>query len=136
MWIKNKGQTEDEILQNRFTAYLMTAIQRRRKDYVQQMLKNMEIAGLLDTIQTDETFNLEKEVISDFPLMMQLENEELLQGLQQLGERERYVLLNRALEEKSFEMLSLELGLTYKGVSAIYYRAIQKIKNRMKGGSI
>lgn len=78
MWIKNKGQTEDEILQNRFTAYLMTAIQRRRKDYVQQMLKNMEIAGLLDTIQTDETFNLEKEVISDFPLMMQLENEELL----------------------------------------------------------
>lgn len=53
-----------------------------------------------------------------------------------MGERERYVLLNRALEEKSFEMLSLELGLTYKGVSAIYYRAIQKIKNRMKGGSI
>lgn len=134
MWIKNKGQAEDEILQNRFTAYIMTAIQRRRKDYVQQMLKNIEIAGLLDEIHADEAFNLEGEALTDLPLMMKIENEELLQGLQQLGERERYVLLNRAVEAKSFEMLSLELGLTYKGVCAIYYRAVQKIKNRMKGG--
>lgn len=134
MWIKNKGQTEDEILQNRFTAYIMTAIQRRRKDYVQQMLKNVEIAGLLDAIQADEAYDLEKEALTDLPLMMKIENEELQQSLQQLGERERYVFLNRALEAKSFEMLSLELGLIYKDVTAIYYRAVQKIKNRMKGG--
>lgn len=134
MWNKNKGQTEDEILQNRFTAYIMTAIQRRRKDYVQQMLKNIEIAGLLDAIQADNTFDLEGDAFTDLPLMMKIENEELLQSLQQLGERERYVFLNRALEAKSFEMLSLELGLIYKGVTAIYYRAMQKIKNRMKGG--
>lgn len=74
--------------------------------------------------------------MAEMPLMMKLENQELLLALQMLGERERYVLLNRALEEKSFEMLSMELGLTYKGVSAIYYRAVQKVRNRMRGGKV
>lgn len=60
----------------------------------------------------------------------------LLEALQQLGERERYVFLSRALGEKSLERLSIELGLTYKGTAAIYYRAIHKIKQKMGGGSV
>lgn len=134
MWIKNKGQTEDEILRNRFTSYLMIAIQRRRKDYLQHQLRDMEITGLMDSIEADEQYDIEEEALSEMPLMMKLENQELLLALQMLGERERYVLLNRALEEKSFDMLSMELGMTYKGVSAIYYRAVQKVRNRMRGG--
>lgn len=35
----NKGQTELEILQNRFTSYISTAIQRRRNDYIRQVLR-------------------------------------------------------------------------------------------------
>lgn len=136
MWHKNHGQTEDEILRNRFTAYLLTAIQRRRKDYLQHLMKNMEIGGLLESREGDEYYDIEDEELAEMPLMMKLENQELLLALQQLGERERYVLLNRVLEEKSFEMLSLELGLTYKGVSAIYYRAVQKVKKRMRGGEV
>ena len=134
MWTKNKGQTEDEILRNRFTSYLMIAIQRRRKDYVQHQFSNMEITGLMDSVEADELYDIEEEALAEMPLMMKLENQELLLALQQLGERERYVLLNRALEEKSFETLSIELGMTYKGVSAVYYRAVQKVRNRMRGG--
>lgn len=134
MWTKNNGQTEDEILRNRFTSYLMIAIQRRRKDYLQHQLRNMEIPGLMDSIEADELYDIEKEALEQMPLMMKLENQELLLALQMLGERERYVLLNRALEDKSFELLSIELGMTYKGVSAIYYRAVQKVRNRMRGG--
>lgn len=134
MWIKNNGQTEEEILRNRFTSYLMIAIQRRRKDYIQYQLRNVEITGLMDSIEADEQYDIEEEALSEMPLMMKLENQELLLALQMLGERERYVLLNRALEEKSFDMLSMELGMTYKGVSAIYYRAVQKVRNRMRGG--
>lgn len=44
--------------------------------------------------------------------------------------RERCYALK--LDEKSFEELAAELGLGYKGAAVIYYRAIQKIKNRMK----
>lgn len=130
----NNGQTEDEILRNRFTSYLMIAIQRRRKDYLQHLIRNMEITGLMDSIETDELYDIEKDALVEMPLMMKLENQDLLQALQMLGERERYVLFNRALEEKSFEILSMELGLTYKGVSAIYYRALQKMRKRMSGG--
>lgn len=136
MWSKNYGQTEDEILRNRFTAYLLTAIQRRRKDYKQRLGNNMEISGLFDTMGANESYEIEDQMMERLPLMMKLENEELLSALQQLGERERYVLLSRALEEKSFEMLSLELGMGYKGASAIYYRAVQKIRNRMRGGKV
>lgn len=134
MWNRNHGQSEDEILRNSFTSYLMIAIQRRRKDYLQHQLRNLEITGLMDSIEADELFDIEEEAMAEMPLMMKLENQELLLALQMLEERERYVLLNRALEEKSFDMLSMELGMTYKGVSAIYYRAVQKIRNRMRGG--
>lgn len=136
MWNRNHGQSEDEILHNRFTSYLMTAIQRRRKDYLQYHLRNLEVTGLMESIEADELFDIEEAAMAEMPLMMKLENQELLLALQMLGERERYVLLNRALEEKSFEMLSMELGLTYKGVSAIYYRAVQKVRNRMRGEKV
>ena len=36
MWQKNNGKSETEILPNQFTAYLTTAVQRRRNDYLQQ----------------------------------------------------------------------------------------------------
>lgn len=38
----------------------------------------------------------------------------------------------RVLDERSFESLAEEMGLGYKGVTAIYYRTIQKIKKKMK----
>ena len=37
MWQKNNGKSETEILQNQFTAYPATAVQRRRNDSLQQM---------------------------------------------------------------------------------------------------
>ena len=133
MWCKNNGLTEDEILRNRFTSYLMTAIQRRRKDYFQHLIRNMEITGLMDFIETDEFYDIEDEPFEDVPLMS-VENQELFIALQQLGERERYVFINRVLEEKSYDLLAMELGLTYKGVSAIFYRALQKVRSRLNGG--
>lgn len=40
------------------------------------------------------------------------------------------------LDERSLDELAAELGLSYKGFAAIYYRAIQKIKKKMKGESL
>ena len=36
MWQRNNGQAEDD-LQFRFTAYLVSAVKRRRKDYLIQL---------------------------------------------------------------------------------------------------
>lgn len=84
----------------------------------------------------DNTFDLEEKALADIPLYMRLQNEKLLFALSQLTERERYVYFSRTLDERDFEELGAELGLSYKGVAAIYYRAIQKIKKKMKGGSL
>lgn len=71
-------------------------------------------------------------LFKELPLLLQLENDSLLYALKEINERERHVFLSRILDEKSFEVLAAELGLSYKGVAAIYYRAIAKIKKKME----
>ena len=66
------------------------------------------------------------------PLLMQLEDSALFHALKEINERERYIFFSRVLDNKSFEMLAEETGLSYKGVAAVYYRTVQKIKKKME----
>ena len=136
VWHRNAGQDPDEILQNRFTAYLLSAVQRRRAVYIDAKVRACQMSSLDEKICEDRKFDLDREAFKNFPLLMKLQNEKLFQSLTELSDRERYVLFNRVLDEKSFEELGWELGLSYKGVAAIYYRTTQKIKNKMKGEMI
>ena len=128
---RNQGKEQDEFLQNRFTAYLFSAVQRRRAQYIEEV-KAQKISSLMEERAMDNTFDLEEEAFAESPLYMRLQNEKLFCALSSLTERERYVFFNRALDERSLDELAAELGLSYKGVAAIYYRAIQKIKKKMK----
>ena len=60
-----------------------------------------------------------------------LESLMLTQALGQISDRERYIFFARALEKRSFDDLAAELGMGYKGVAAVYYRAIQKLKKEL-----
>lgn len=131
MWIRNGGKSDNDILQNQFTAYLTVATHRTKMEYMEQLIVDLKCVETLEAISNGEYVKEDQEM-SNLPIIMQLENQMLLEALQELGERERYVFLNRALGEKSFERLSIELGLTYKGAAAIYYRAIQKIRQKMR----
>ena len=133
VWLRNEGNNQDEILQNKFTAYLLSAVHRRKALYIDSRIKEQQISGLIEEATVDYSFDLDKEALKALPLYMWLQNEKLYVSLVQLSERERYVFFSRALDEKTLDELSGELGLSYKGVAAIYYRAIQKIKKRMKG---
>ena len=135
VWHRNEGKDPDEILQNRFTAYLLSAVHRRKAEYIDKIVKEQQIASLNENIVMDADFDLEREALQCIPLFMRLQNEKLYRSLSELSERERYVFFNRALDEMSLDELALELGLSYKGVAAIYYRAIQKIKRKMRGES-
>ena len=135
VWHRNEGKDPDEILQNRFTAYLLSAVHRRKAEYIDKTVKEQQITSLNENIVMDADFDLEREALQSIPLFMRLQNEKLYRSLSELSERERYVFFNRALDEMSLDELALELGLSYKGVAAIYYRAIQKIKRKMRGES-
>ena len=132
MWHKNNGKSETEIMQNRFTAYLATAVQRRRNDYIQQLDRRRQIESLTEDFLFMPECSIEQDMFLGLPILMQLEDSVLLQAFKELSERERYIFLERTLEGKSFEMLAQEMGLGYKGIAAVYYRTIQKIKRKME----
>ena len=136
VWQRNEGHEQDDALQNRFTAYLLSAVQRRKAQYIDTLMKVQQTSTLIEETVMDTGFDLEGEASQGIPLYMRLQNEKLFLSLSHLTERERYVFFTRALDERSLDELASELGLSYKGVAAIYYRTIQKIKKCMKGESL
>ena len=58
MWQRNNGQAEDD-LQFRFTAYLVSAVKRRRKDYLIQLYKRSSIESVngIDDIKNTNQAN-------------------------------------------------------------------------------
>jgi RNA polymerase sigma factor (sigma-70 family) len=132
MWQRNNGQAEDD-LQFRFTAYLVSAVKRRRKDYLIQFYKRSSIESTVEVVYESEPSS-EEVVLDRLPLMDVIENGALLEALQKLNERERQIFLARTLEEEDFETLGAKFGLSYKGVAALYYRTIQKIRKSIEGG--
>lgn len=132
MWQKNNGKSETEIIQNRFTAYLAIAVQRRRNDFLRQMERHRQMEGMDGNALFTPEPGIEQDMLLGLPVIMQLEDSALFHALKELDERERYIFLAKALDGKSFEMLAKETGLGYKGVSAVYYRTVQKIKRRIE----
>lgn len=132
MWQRNNGKTEIEIIQNQFTAYLTTAVHRRRSDYLQQMDKRQQSESPIENFLFAQESSIEEDMLLGLPLFMQLEDNALFHALKEINERERYIFLSRVLDGKSFEALAEETGLGYKGVAAVYYRTILKIKRKME----
>ena len=132
MWQRNNGQAEDD-LQFRFTAYLVSAVKRRRKDYLIQLYKRSSIESSSEVVYESEPSS-EEVVLDKLPLMDVIENGALLEALQKLNERERQIFLARTLEEEDFETLGVKFELSYKGAAALYYRTIQKIRKSIEGG--
>lgn len=136
VWHRNNGHDNDEIIQNKFTAYLLSAVKRRRAKYIDDALRNQNLAELIERTVADEDNLFDVERVLDTPVYIRLQDEMLYQAIFELSERERYVFFNRVLEEKSLDELAADLGLSYKGVAAVYYRTVEKIRKKMRGGNL
>ncbi len=126
MFTKNNGSDEHDILQNQFTAFLTAAIGNARIDYLKARIRRLQrelITEEYEILFSQETDYIE--VISD--------NDALRNAMQEIKEKERYVVLARILDEKGFDEIAKDLGLGYKGAAAIYYRAIKKLKKILGG---
>lgn len=130
---RNDGLGEVNSLQNHFTAYLLSAIRRQKKDYKNKqdrLLAHEAPADLQElTLPDPESLDL----MEQLPVLMNLENMALLKAIESLEESERSILFARILEEYSYDELAQKLGLRYKGASAAYYRVIQKLRQRLRG---
>lgn len=137
---KKKNNGENSYLQNMFTAYVAKAVRNRRRDILRARIKRQENEMYVDVQEFfrvyEEKFGVsgkrsEKEAVSFEEIDFQ--NEALERAIWNLSDRDRYVLFARILEERSYEELSEELGIAYKGVAAVYIRAIKKIRKEIEG---
>ena len=62
-----------------------------------------------------------------------MEYELLRQALRQIKDKERAIVLARVVEEKSFGEVALEMDMSYKAVTNMYYRIMQRLKFYMEG---
>lgn len=129
---KNEGQSEAEILQNRFTSYVTTAIRRQRQAYIQKLRDRQAIESHIEYDLPEPDYDQEEAIFAELPLLMRLENDALLHALREITEKERHIFLTRVLDGKDFEALAVEYGMQYKGITTAYYRTIQKIRRKMR----
>lgn len=132
MRCKGNNSADSTILQRRYTAYLNLVLYRKRKDYLRS--QKLRIEKETEAKQKNDYMSdiAEDDFFEGLPLLQQIENPALAAGLRELKERDRQILIAHAIEGRSYDELSLELGLPYKSVATIYYRALQKIKERME----
>lgn len=124
---RNNGYTEQEVLQNEFTALITVSLKRTRLKYIHRNIRRTSRICEME----DEKFALIPDG-SDFVSIL-CENDALACALKQLDERERYILFARVLEEKNFNEIADKLGVKYKGVTAIYYRTTAKLRKILGG---
>lgn len=130
MWQQNNGEIKEE-LEIRFTGYLIQSVKRTQRDYIMSLYKDSKKEVLTEEIYALGK-TLEQEVMEQMPFWETIEDSALLYALKQLNERERYILLGRVLDDRSFDVLGVKHGLSYKGAAAVYYRAIKKVRRIIK----
>ena len=130
MWQRNNGQAREE-LQIRFTGYLIQAVRRTQRDYLRDLCKYGE-NEILTEVFCAVSQTLEQEVMERLPLWENIESGALLYALKQLDERVRYVFLAHVLDKRPFDVIGVQLGLSYKGAAAVYYRSIRKLKKSIE----
>lgn len=125
MYKRNDGLTGDQILQNQFTAFLNTALCNTRKAYLRGKYRRCKRECITDEFFLCPYDGEYTESAVDYA--------ELYSALSAIREKERRVFLARVLDEKGFDEIARELGLSYKGAAAIYYRTIAKLRVLLGG---
>jgi len=127
MFNKNNGSNENNRLQNQFTAYLKKAVHFRRIRYLTD--RSRVIGNELSMSDSEFALPDKTDIIQEIA-----DYEAMQQAMKSIKEMERRIVLDRIVEEKSFKEIAEELGMTYKAVTCLYYRALKKMRQYMEGG--
>lgn len=130
---QNDGKTTDDILQNQFTAYLVTAVKRHKANYIRKKVRRQQTESPLELYDLDIPLQADTDLMTGLSLLERIDNPMLHLALTEARERERYIFLTRVLEERSFSDLAEELGISYKATTHSYYRFIERIRKMMGG---
>ncbi len=129
------GQHEtSQDVQNRFTAYLLISLARKKRDY-QKKQARARGRELLTDFQNGQYEDYRAYGMPDWPRHTpQSECSALIEALSGLTERERYIIFERVLMESGYSKLADSMNLQYSGAVALYRRAIRKLKRALGEG--
>ena len=128
---KNDGKHQCSDVQNRFTAYLLLGVKRRKQEFIEDKVRKTRADNMIYRVFNPYDFDFDTHIISTIPLHLQIKNDRLFDPVFQLTEREKYIFLQHTLCQVSFEILAQELDSTYKSVSNIFYRALKKVRDNL-----
>lgn len=141
MLFRNDGKGESNVIQNQFTAYLVSALRRKKRDVLQVWMRVSENEFsvdfqdyLLDTPHEPISPEPIQEITSETYHKIDFENTALEQEIRNLSDLDRFVFLARVLDDRDFEDLAKELGASCSAVIARYYRIIRRIRKALEGG--
>ncbi len=115
--------TESDDVRNRFTAYVQTALRNRKARY---------LSGDKSRVQMESSELPGDFIISEEACFSVAETEILLSALEKIQERERKIVYQRAVQEKSFVEIATALEMKYSSVTMVYYRALRKLRSLMQ----
>ncbi|MCL2775254.1 MAG: sigma-70 family RNA polymerase sigma factor, partial [Oscillospiraceae bacterium] len=133
MWERNDGISESHILQNQFTAYLVTAIRRRKIQYMRSKIQIHQCEISLEIQEHLMSLLTEPDMHDNLPLLEQLENMKLREAMEQTKERDLHIFLLKALEGRSLAEIAAKLGIGYNTAASVYYRMIERLKKELGG---
>lgn len=134
-------------VQNRFTAYLISALVHRRMRYMEKqkyllqretVLEDQEIKRYLDFEKQYQNYLGEQEdfVLEDWEkfreFMLVLESDNLMRALNKLKEREHKLLFARVFGEMTFEELGKKFGMKPKQAEMSYYYILRKLRKELE----
>ena len=131
----NIGVGESSTLKYRFTAYLVTAIQRKKCQYIRAATERSRRQEMfLEIDEFAEALSLEQDLTAELPVLEQLENMKLAQALLNAKERELRIFFLRVLEERPFSEIAASLGIGISAAVSIYYRLVARLAKEMGVG--
>lgn len=145
--MKENTRNEDSV-QNRFTAYLMSAVRNKRMSYMEKKKRiqereygcvDIQYANHTDFEQEHYCYLLEQSVwmqtgeLEFSELVKILKEKKLIQVLLGLKQRDQDILLARIFQEKSFEEIGQGHGISAKQAEMAYYYVIRKIRKELEG---
>ena len=131
---KTNNTGESAAIQNQFTAYLLTALRRRKIQYRQALVRKTQHEQFQDIgEEAADCFSVEPDMMQGLPFLDQIENERLRQALMWTREQDLTIFIAKALEGRSFAAIAKDAGMKYNTVASLYYRLVSRLIKAMGG---
>ena len=146
--VKDNSYDEEKV-RNQFTAYLVSQVRGRRRDYLlkqNNIINKEDLAENFAAIQCPvsveeqvELLNKEKLMLDEskgiFPTWMEMEDKRIHKAVERLNEMEEVVIHKHLFEGMTFREISEKYSMSDTKVKNTYYYAIEKLKKEMKGNT-